>query len=242
MSRKNLTKAKIIYDRLYNEYEGDWKTQEDFAKVFGINSRQGLDYRKNNDKIDVKEILRLFPDVNKEWLLKDDFDALKELPVKQPEANKKDQVNDKRNEYRSDPEFVTIPFYPNVRASAGFGLVNQDEEPLPIMFRSVFVRRTLNSSPSNLFAMKAKGNSMFPEIQDGDLLVVDRSKDKVQSERPYVVVQDEQVSVKYVRMLSESKVKLISENKSFGDQEIQLGNGGHFRILGEVKHIQRTLN
>lgn len=141
-----------------------------------------------------------------------------------------------------DADFVNIDFYPNIKASAGYGLLAQDEEPLPIKFRSVFVRQTLNSNPNNLFAMKAKGDSMYPEIKDGDLLVVDKSKIKVQSERPYVVVQDEQVSVKYVRMLTGSRLTLISENKSFGDQEIELHDNSNFRILGEVKHIQRTLN
>lgn len=142
----------------------------------------------------------------------------------------------------TDSGFVKIDFFPNVKASAGHGLLAQDEEPLPIKFRSVFVRQTLNSSPSDLFAMKVKGDSMFPTIKDGDLLIVDKSKVKAQSERPYVVVQDEQVSVKYIRMLSVDKLMLISENKSFGDQEIDLSDGDHFRILGEVRHIQRTLN
>lgn len=139
-------------------------------------------------------------------------------------------------------EFEVIRFFPNVRASAGHGIIPENEEYLPIAFRSVFIRRTLGSSPRDLIAIKAKGDSMYPEIKDEDLLIIDQSKTTVVSENPYFVVLGEQNMVKYVRHIGQNKFKLVSHNRNYDDQIVEVNEDSQFRILGEVKHIQRTLN
>ncbi len=81
MSSKTLNKVKIIYDRLYSEYNGGWDGVGEFSEKLGV-SRQGLKYRKDNQSIDYDEIVRLFPEVNRVWLLSTNEEELRNLPVK----------------------------------------------------------------------------------------------------------------------------------------------------------------
>lgn len=87
MSNKKENKSKIIYERLYKEY-GEWKNLDEFSDEFNL-SRQQINNRKNADKIDYDEIIRVFPEVNREWLYSDDIAELKSMPVKGDFTNDK---------------------------------------------------------------------------------------------------------------------------------------------------------
>lgn len=80
MSKKTFHKAAIIYDRLRNEYD-DYNSMAEFAQVFGL-SRQALNERKRKDSVDYDEIIKLFPDVNRDWLFSEDEHVLRHAPLK----------------------------------------------------------------------------------------------------------------------------------------------------------------
>ena len=81
LSSKTLNKAKIIYERLYKEYGGDWNNLDDFADKLGL-TRGGLDYRRSENVVKYDDIKRVFPDINKDWLHSDDINELQSKPVK----------------------------------------------------------------------------------------------------------------------------------------------------------------
>lgn len=137
-------------------------------------------------------------------------------------------------------KFVNIKFYPNVQASAGHGFLAQDERSLDIAFRTYFIKNTLGASAKDLVAITAKGDSMVPDICDDDLLIIDQSKKTVESEKPYVAVKGRQVICKYISTLANERYRLISRSDVYEDEIIE-ANKNYFEILGEVKHIQRTL-
>lgn len=164
-----------------------------------------------------------------------------QVNLKWLESGEGDLRDNRGTNEAEDPEFQTIKFYPNVQASAGHGFISQNERALDIAFRSQFIHEKLQATASNLVAIKATGDSMLPDIRDGDLLIVDCSKKSVRSEKPYVAVRGEQVIVKYINTLPDGKYKLISRNELYGQEIIEASHENYFQILGEVKHIQRTI-
>lgn len=68
-------------------------------------------------------------------------------------------------------EFTTIPAY-QVFASAGHG-ANITDEPLaePMAFRTDWLRRE-GFDPAKMAVIRAKGDSMEPTINDGDVILV----------------------------------------------------------------------
>lgn len=83
MSSTKVKKSQIIYERLKSAY--GHTSDSSIGDVFGI-SKQAIGKRKKKDDVDEDEIIRLFPDVNKEWLYSENFDDLKKLPVRSREA------------------------------------------------------------------------------------------------------------------------------------------------------------
>lgn len=138
-----------------------------------------------------------------------------------------------------DPsQFSSIRFFPNVTASAGGGLIAESEETLPLIFRTHFITNTLSANASKLFAIKSTGDSMEPDINDGDLLIVDESKKSFRADKPYVISIEGQVRVKILNRIGEGRVRLISKNKEYPPEEIPLSE---CHVHGEVRYIQRTL-
>lgn len=101
MSIKSLHKASIIYDRLREEYD-EYTNMTEFARVFGL-TRQALNDRKKKDSVDYDEIIKFFPEVNRDWLFSDDEHKLRHAPVKKnlPDENNH-PVNDHSHHYSID--------------------------------------------------------------------------------------------------------------------------------------------
>ena len=90
-------------------------------------------------------------------------------------------------------------------------------DTLPAYYRrSFFDFRGIN--PRTCVRIKAHGRSMEPLINDGDMLLIDRSNDAVSIAVPggiYALIFDTQLMVKRIRRLEDGTVELTSENPSF---------------------------
>ena len=92
--------------------------------------------------------------------------------------------------------------------------------------------RLLSFPAAEAFMMRAKGNSMAPRINEGDLIIARRATEVLDG-RVYVCVNDEECVVKSVRIMGE---RILLE--SFNRDEYPLFEAAEdFRVEGEVKQI-----
>lgn len=130
--------------------------------------------------------------------------------------------------------YVALPRY-DVRAAAGAGEIVQAEEVVDwIHFQRDWLRRTLGVNPRMLVIIEAVGDSMFPTISSGDLLLVDVSEPKLRGEALYVIANDDALMVKRVIMPGDGRLVLASDNERYGKLEIARDEMERVRIVGRV--------
>ena len=133
-----------------------------------------------------------------------------------------------------DPtEFVSVPYYPNVYASGGQGLIAENESNLQILFRRYFFSKTIQASPEGCFVVKLKGDSMQPMFKDGSDLLVDSARTKIKEGPAFMVRIDDDHYFKLLAKLPDGTIRMSSVNQAYqpiiGDPKID-----DFEIIGEV--------
>lgn len=116
-------------------------------------------------------------------------------------------IKEKLEEYESPNKIVKVPI--KGKAAAGLGYMNFQEMEESINFK-ISKDREL---PRESYFIEVTGNSMFPTLLDGDLVLINSSikdKDSIQG-KVCVFNYNDQTYVKRVKIFNE-KVKLISDN------------------------------
>jgi phage repressor protein C with HTH and peptisase S24 domain len=144
-------------------------------------------------------------------------------------------------------EYKPIPRF-DVQASAGRGRIvgrDQVEEIGPIMALREDYLRKIGLSPAQAHIVTASGASMEPTIRDGDLLVIDRRRQRV-ADRPastappiFVVTWNDAVLVKRVARVKGGGVLLQSDNPAYPSELVQPDELGALSIEGQVRWITR---
>lgn len=134
----------------------------------------------------------------------------------------------------SSDEFVVIPKHA-VAASAGPGAVNDTEiENGGLSFsRKWLSKRGL--SASNLRVIDVVGDSMSPRLSDGDKVLVDISDTHPKSGRPYVLLQGDELLVKFCQLLPDGKLRVSSANPDYPTYDIDLTRTEGVSIVGRVR-------
>ncbi|MDD5272182.1 MAG: helix-turn-helix transcriptional regulator [Methylovulum sp.] len=143
------------------------------------------------------------------------------------------QLIEERGLYEND-EFTAIPRY-NVQAAAGHGAINTIEEQLqPLAFRRDWlIARHL--SPADLVVVDVAGNSMEPNLRDGDMVLVDRAQTEVSSGKTYVLRIDGHLLVKNLQLLPQGLIQVCSFNTGFAPYQIDLSNESlDMAVIGRV--------
>ena len=81
-----------------------------------------------------------------------------------------------------------------------------------IHFDKRWLQAVVGHNPENLSLIRAEGDSMIPDIQDGDLLMVDDSVKEVIPNKVFVIMQDNQYRVKKLKTEFNGEVLIISNN------------------------------
>ncbi len=130
-------------------------------------------------------------------------------------------------------DFVLIPAHA-VAASAGPGSINGDHEVGGLCFsRSWLASRKL--SPAYLRVIDVVGESMQPRLNDGDRVLVDTSDTHPKSGRAYVLLQGEELLVKYCQLLPEGLLRVSSANADYPTYDIDLAKVDGVSIVGRVR-------
>ncbi|WP_431511633.1 XRE family transcriptional regulator [Variovorax sp. DAIF25] len=134
----------------------------------------------------------------------------------------------------SNDDFVVIPQHA-VAASAGPGAVNADElSNGGLSFSKKWLaKRMLN--PTHLKVIDVVGESMLPRLSDGDKVLVDVSDTTPKSGRAYVLLQGEELLVKYCQLLPEGMLRVSSANTDYPTYDIDLSKTDGVSIVGRVR-------
>jgi phage repressor protein C with HTH and peptisase S24 domain len=138
--------------------------------------------------------------------------------------------------------FSLVPRY-DVRASAGPGAVvasgDLDGSGF-VAFRTEWLHR-IGVHPGRAEVILAVGDSMDPTIRDGDLILVDRSIDRIVDNGIYVVTVGGLVLVKRVQSRIDGGVVLISDNPQYERETVPDHQVPDLRIEGRVRWFGRTI-
>lgn len=138
-----------------------------------------------------------------------------------PKALSDDQKNDHRQQHRtsslalSQDEFVRVPMF-DVKASMGHGRLAVSQMPVgEVAFTVDFLRR-LGANPQFCYLLEARGDSMWPTVPDGAMLIADASQTEVDDGRIYHFDVNERVLVKRARWRMDGRLHLTSDNIAAG--------------------------
>lgn len=196
-------------------------TQSELAQVLEIN-RSAITHARNNNKIPDKWILKLYRkfNLNPEWV---------ESGTGSTFLNRSSG---------SDMKFERIPKV-NAILSAGDGSFEVDSKVDEyIYFSSGWLAS--KGSVRTMVAMEVKGDSMEPEIREGDTVLIDRSQQDIISRKIYAVGLEETIFIKRLEK-HPGKLVLCSDNRAYAPIYVSKNDLKEVWIIGRVLWGSREL-
>ena len=130
---------------------------------------------------------------------------------------------------------VKVNYYPNILASAGFGVFNHDEKAKVIEMEEGFLMALGLKSFKHLELIGVYGDSMEPFISNGELIILQRD---VEARNSDIVVANIGGDI-YVKKLQRDPLKkwlkLTSLNAMYPDIELKEDEIKHLTIIGIVR-------
>lgn len=132
----------------------------------------------------------------------------------------------------SGDEFTTINAY-QIEASAGHGSMVGDESLAePMAFRSDWLRRE-GLDPTKLAVIRAKGDSMEPTINDGDVMLVRLKNGEPPRDGLHVLRLDGGLFVKRLQF-DLGGVRVISDNPLYQSRDLSRAELAELDLVGRV--------
>ena len=138
----------------------------------------------------------------------------------------------------ADPIFKNIPKV-KARLCAGSGSFEVGSEIEGYYaFRNEWL--SLKGHADKMVLMDTFGNSMEPEIKDGDTILIDESQKDILAGAIYAVGVDDTIMVKRIEK-HPHKLVLLSDNKDYAPIYLEKSEMDSIRIIGKVIWICREL-
>ena len=196
-------------------------SQANLAKALRI-SRAAITQAKTNDSIPMKwipELSRLF-DLNPDWLEKGTG----------PKVLSQDIYHE---------IFLQVPKI-KARLSAGGGSFETEPEIKEFYsFRKDWLSK--KGKARDMVLMDIFGNSMEPELKEGDTVLIDRSQQAILAGAIYAVGLADTIVVKRLEKRP-NKLVLLSENRTYPIISFKGEEMNSVRIIGKVIWVCRELN
>lgn len=135
-------------------------------------------------------------------------------------------------------DLIMVPMV-EARLSAGTGSLQvSGDSDRSHAFRSDFLNR--KGSPKDMVLMRVEGDSMQPEIMDGDVVLLDKGKTDIRIGRIFAVGFEEAIYLKRIDLLP-GKVVLKSVNPEYPPVELDVRGqvADLFRVIGQVLWVGR---
>ena len=130
---------------------------------------------------------------------------------------------------------INLPFY-EVKASAGDGtLVESEDQTHLISFEPEWLNKEIGVNPNDVFLMLVDGDSMYPTLKNGAMIMVNRNLNGV-SDGIYVMRYENNLLVKRLQSLPGGIIKVKSDNNMYEPWEINKKhlNGTDIELIGRV--------
>lgn len=202
-------------------------TQDELAKYSGISIQniKKLETKENtNPTNNTLQKLAIALKVDSDY-----FVSQSRKSVSQLSPNQEKPVPQSKNFPQTlNDDIVSIPFYEDIRASAGSGAYNEAETAEQLNFPKSFLRQYFGIiSFNNLSIIIGSGDSMFPTLPENCYLVIQQGN--VREGEICVARIEDELYVKRLQKLP--KLKLFSDNKVYEPIELE---GKNFEIIGRV--------
>ena len=200
----------------------DMTTQTELADVLQIN-RSAITQARKKDTVPARWILQLFRTfgLNPIWL-----ESGKGEPYLKPSP-------------AEEAEFKHIPKV-KARLSAGGGSFEIGSEIEGYYaFRNEWLRT--KGSPERMVLMDIFGNSMEPELKDGDAVLIDESQKDIIAGAIFAVGVEDTILVKRIEK-HPSKLVLRSDNKDYAPIGLEGSDCESVRSIGKVVWAGREFN
>ncbi len=166
------------------------------------------------------------------------FDELKRLEkyfkvILTDTACQSAKIIEEIEENRNKIELARLEFFPDVYLSAGYGceVLDENSETVVIDSRFLMSERGMRVNPKNCKMVCVSGNSMFPEYQHGDRVIIDESDTNLTDGQIYAFRYDGQCYVKEINRAG-NKIKCISVNKEY--EPFFIERDVDFKVFGRI--------
>ena len=131
---------------------------------------------------------------------------------------------------------IEYPVIGSVRAGMGGNVVSEETGDTRLVAASA-----VHGRADDYFVLRVRGDSMYPEVLDGDCVLVRKTPSVESGSRAVVLYEGDCATVKWVRYVEgEDWVDLIPNNPTFPPARISGADLENCKILGEVVDIMRT--
>jgi phage repressor protein C with HTH and peptisase S24 domain len=129
--------------------------------------------------------------------------------------------------------YVMVPRY-DVTASAGPGALVTSEQVVDYLaFKVEWIKR-MALEASQLALITVMGDSMYPTIRDGFLLLVDLRQREVKMDAIYILRFDSELVAKRLQRLFDGGIRIKSDNSAYDEQVVPADQVQRLNIVGKV--------
>ena len=199
-------------------FYGAFKTRKDLAKWLEIDTSAISQWKRSNN-IPERHLKRI------------------EKLIKKETTNELLNNIDKMDRALNNTNMVTINYYKDIYASAGYGSLNEDFIPIKMEFDKNFLEKILNIKRfDNLEIIRVMGDSMLPYIKDGEFIIVERSSDAKSGDTIIATIDGELYVKRLKKTPFEKRLTLESENNDYPSIELDTPEKLEaFSILGVMR-------
>lgn len=228
--------------------------QDDFAQQVGISVSTLLNYMRDDRRPDSDVLAQLAKTchVRLDWLIfgtdpmqpkgspskglfevdgVGDQGTELSVPLDRPEVTVPDWTPPKLD------EFHLVPLSEAELSAGGGAFVLSEEDGAPHAFRLEWLHK-ISTSPNNVILMPVTGDSMEPLLKDGDVVMIDRGRQKIRDGYIYALGIDETIMVKRLVLMPGGRTLVKSDNQFYQAYEASLAD---IRVLGQVIWFAREL-
>ncbi len=128
-------------------------------------------------------------------------------------------------------KYFQVRYFPDVRASAGGGAFNFDEDYKLLSIDSTIMQNIVSNGNREIEAITVDGESMEPTLQDGSIVFLDREQTNIRKDGIYVASTNAGLFIKRIRQRADGMIELISDNKNYSPEQIL---ADEIKIIGRV--------
>lgn len=127
----------------------------------------------------------------------------------------------------------------DLRYGMGATFLDDVVDATPRSFSRAWLRNFTDSPPDELFWARGQGNSMEPEIRDGDIVLIDRRQQSlVMADLIWAFAYGDTGMIKWLRPLPDGSVEIHSSNQSVRPAKAY---DGEISLIGRVVAVVKRL-